>query len=280
MNGKKLLKLTIIIIVLEIVILCVFGGFGSDSEKEGVVLKKIGLITFLKHEMGLENFQNIERWNLDGTPESESTFWSLNKGSTVMIVLIDILLFITAFITTRSLKEVPGRLQSAFEIIVELFRDLVTQTLGEDGKRHIPMLGSLFLFLWISNIIGVVPKSVEPTRDLNVTIGHMLAVIFVVHFEAIRIKGFGAYLKTYLDPFFIMLPLNVIGELAKGVSLAFRLFGNILGGAIIVMVISYLMKYTLLQVGLNLFFSLFVGSIQAFVFTMLGMTYIAVATAD
>jgi F-type H+-transporting ATPase subunit a len=108
----------------------------------------------------------------------------------------------------------------------------------------------------------------------------MIAVIFVVHFEAIRIKGFGKYLKTYLDPFFIMAPLNVIGELAKGVSLAFRLFGNILGGAIIVMVISYLFKYTFLQVGLNLFFSLFVGSIQAFVFTMLGMTYIAVATAD
>ena len=280
MNGKKLLKLTIVIIVLEIVILCVLGGFGPDSEKEGVVLKKIGIVTFLKHRMGLADFQDIGKWNLDGTPEGESTFWSLNKGSVIMILLIDVLLIVMAFLATKGLREVPGKLQSAFEIVVDLFRDLVTQTLGEDGKRHIPMLGSLFLFLWISNIIGSVPFTVEPTRDLNVTVGHMIAVIFVVHFEAIRIKGFGAYLKTYLDPFFIMAPLNVIGELAKGVSLAFRLFGNILGGAIIVMVISYLFKYTFLQVGLNLFFSLFVGSIQAFVFTMLGMTYIAVATAD
>ena len=77
-----------------------------------------------------------------------------------------------------------------------------------------------------------------------------------------------------------MMPLNVVGEIAKGVSLSFRLFGNILGGSIIVIVISYLTKYTLLPAGLNLFFGLFVGTIQAFVFTMLGMTYIAVAIAD
>ena len=108
----------------------------------------------------------------------------------------------------------------------------------------------------------------------------MLVVLFIVHFEAIRVKGIGAYLKSYNEPFFVMLPLNVIGEIAKGVSLSFRLFGNILGGSIIVIVISYLVKYTVIPVGLNLFFGLFVGTIQAFVFTMLAMTYIAVAIAD
>ena len=197
-----------------------------------------------------------------------------------MMIIVDTLIILFAFLATRSLKEVPGKLQSAFELIVDLFQSLVVQTLGEEGKRHLPMIGSLFIFLWISNIFGTIPFGVEPTRDLNVTVGHMLVVIFIVHFESIRVKGIKSYMKSYLDPFFIMAPLNVIGELAKGVSLAFRLFGNILGGAIIVMVISYLMKYTLLQVGLNLFFSLFVGTIQAFVFTMLSMTYIAVATAE
>ena len=280
MTGKKLLKLTIIVIVLEAVILGVFGGFGPDAEGEGEVLTQLGVIQFVKNGFGLSDFQNVSRWNIDGTPQGEPTFWSLNKGSTVMMIIIDVLLIVLAFIATRSMKAVPGGLQSAFEIVVDMFKGLVTQTLGDDGMRHLPMLGSLFLFLWISNIIGTVPFGVEPTRDLNVTVGHMIAVIFVVHFEAIRVKGIGAYLKSYLDPFFIMAPLNIIGELAKGVSLAFRLFGNILGGAIIVMVISYLCKYTLVMVGLNLFFSLFVGTIQAFVFTMLSMTYIAVATAE
>ena len=142
------------------------------------------------------------------------------------------------------------------------------------------MFGALFLFLWISNIIGSIPLTVEPTRDLNVPIGHMLAVLVVVHFEAIRVKGIKAYLASYNEPFIVMMPLNIIGEIAKGVSLAFRLFGNILGGAIIIMVISFLMKYVVVPVGLNMFFGLFVGTIQAFVFTMLGMTYMAVAIAD
>lgn len=257
MKTKKLLIFTGIIIALEIIL---FFGIRPD--------------------MPLDNFQDVARWNLDGTPAGEATFWALNKKTVIMTLLIDALIIIGAFAATRALKEVPGRLQGFFELIVDLFDGLVTQTLGERGKRHLPMLGSLFLFLWISNIIGFVPLTVEPTRDLNVPVGHMLVVLTIVHVEAIRVKGLGAYLKSYNEPFFVMMPLNVIGELAKGVSLAFRLFGNILGGAIIVMVISYLAKYIAIPVFLNAFFGLFVGTIQAFVFTMLSMTYIAVATAD
>jgi F-type H+-transporting ATPase subunit a len=277
MSAKKLLILIAAVFVLQIIILIVFGGFSPDAEKEGEVWADLGFVKFMKYEMGLSNFQDVEKWDLDGTPGG---FLALNKDTAIMMIIVDTLIILFAFLATRSLKEVPGKLQSAFELLTDLFQGLVVQTLGEEGKRHLPMIGSLFIFLWISNIFGTIPFGVEPTRDLNVTVGHMLVIIFIVHFESIRVKGIKSYLKSYLDPFFIMAPLNVIGELAKGVSLAFRLFGNILGGAIIVMVISYLMKYTLLQVGLNLFFSIFVGTIQAFVFTMLSMTYIAVATAE
>jgi len=280
MTGKKLLILAVAIFVLEILVLIVFQGIGSNAEKEGVLLLKLGPFAFYKHEMGLENFQSIARWNLDGTPEGEPTFWSLNKKTTFMIIVIDVLIIVMSYLATRTIRNVPGRIQNAFEIIVQLFTGLIIQTLGERGRRHIPMICALFLFLWISNIIGFIPLTAEPTRDLNVPIAHMITVLCVVHFEAIRVKGIKAYLKSYNEPFFIMLPLNVIGEIAKGVSLAFRLFGNILGGAIIVTVISYLTKFTMLPVGLNLFFGIFVGTIQAFVFTMLSMTYIAVAVAD
>ncbi|MCE5250109.1 F0F1 ATP synthase subunit A [bacterium] len=280
MTGKKLLILAGIFFAAEILVLIVFGGIGQNAEKEGVELFRVGPVTFYRHEMGLENFQEVPRWNLDSTPEGETTFWALNKKTTVMIIIIDIFIVLMAYLATRTIRHVPGRIQNIFEIIVELFSGLIIQTLGENGKRHVPMLGSLFLFIWLSNIIGSIPLTAEPTRDLNVPIAHMLVVLFVVHFEAIRVKGLKAYLKSYNEPFFVMLPLNVIGEIAKGVSLAFRLFGNILGGAIIVTVISYLIKFTMLPVGLNLFFGIFVGTIQAFVFTMLSMTYIAVAIAD
>ncbi|MBN1294742.1 MAG: F0F1 ATP synthase subunit A [Candidatus Latescibacteria bacterium] len=257
MTGKKILILAGVILIVEIVLLMVF-----------------------KQEMSLPDFQDVPKWNLVKTAENETTFLALNKVTVVMMLIVDVLIITMAYLATRSLRQVPGKIQSFFEIIVDLFSDLVTQTLGENGRRHLPMLGSLFLFLWISNIIGSIPFAEEPTRDLNVPIGHMLAVLTVVHFEAIRIKGLKAYLMSYNEPFIVMMPLNVIGEIAKGVSLAFRLFGNILGGAIIVMVISYLARYVVLPAGLNMFFGIFVGTIQAFVFTMLGMTYIAVAIAD
>ena len=258
MSGKKFLIIAaLIIIALEIIFLVV-----SNQPNE------------------LPDFQDVARWNLIEVAEGGSTFWTLNRDTTIMMLLIDMFLIITAWLATKKLSAVPGKIQNVFEIIVEVFTELITQTLGDHGYRHIPMLGSLFLYLWISNIIGSIPMAVEPTRDLNVPIGHMLVVLFVVHFEAIRVKGIKSYLMSYNEPFFVMLPLNVIGELAKGVSLAFRLFGNILGGAIIVMVISYLTHYLIIPVGLNMFFGIFVGTIQAFVFTMLSMTYMAVAIAD
>jgi len=276
MSGKKLLYVAIVIAVLEILTLAVFGGFSSDATAPGEVMTRIGPVTLYRHDMGLPDFQNVPQWNLLG----ESAFWRLNKMTTIMLVLIDIFVVIAAFIATRKLREVPGRLQSVFELVVSMFDTLVQQTLGPDGRRHLPMLGSLFIILWISNIIGFIPLTEEPTRDLNVPLGHMLVVLTVVQIEAIRAKGIGGFIKSYAEPFIIMMPLNIIGEIAKGVSLSFRLFGNILGGAIIVIVISYLTKYFLLPVGLNMFFGMFVGTIQAFVFTMLGMTYIAVAVAD
>lgn len=276
MSGKKLITIVLAFFVLELVVLAVFGGFSPQAEDDGVVMTTVGPLTLYKFDLGLENFQDVARWHIPGM----SGFWSFNQKTVIMMVLIDILIISLAFMSTRKMKPVPGRLQSVFELIVDMFSDLVIQTLGEDGRRHIPMLGSLFLFLWISNIIGSVPMSAEPTRDLNVPIAHMVVVLTIVHVEAIRAKGLWTYLKSYNEPFFVMMPINVIGELAKGVSLAFRLFGNILGGAIIVMVISYLLKYTVIPVGLNMFFGIFVGTIQAFVFTTLSMTYLAIAIAD
>ena len=89
-------------------------------------------------------------------------------------------------------------------------------------------------------------------------------------------KGFKAYSKEYFQPIFFMMPLNIIGELAKIVSISFRLFGNILGGSIIILVVSYLTFNLVLPPFLYAFFGLFVGTIQAFVFTMLTVVYISV----
>jgi F-type H+-transporting ATPase subunit a len=98
----------------------------------------------------------------------------------------------------------------------------------------------------------------------------------LAHHAAIKSKGFKAYIKEYFQPIFFMMPLNVIGELAKIISISFRLFGNIMGGSIIILVVSYLCYSIILPPFLNAFFGLFVGTIQAFVFTMLTVVYISV----
>jgi F-type H+-transporting ATPase subunit a len=97
----------------------------------------------------------------------------------------------------------------------------------------------------------------------------------IAHYVGIKTKGFKAYIKEYFEPMFFMMPLNLIGELAKIVSISFRLFGNIMGGSIIILVVSYLTYSIILPPFLNAFFGLFVGTIQAFVFTMLTVVYIS-----
>jgi F-type H+-transporting ATPase subunit a len=97
----------------------------------------------------------------------------------------------------------------------------------------------------------------------------------IAHYSGIKVKGFTAYAREYFQPIFFMAPLNLIGELAKVVSISFRLYGNIMGGAIIILVVSHLVYSLILPPVLVLFFGLFVGGIQAFVFTMLTLVYIS-----
>ncbi|MDP8232991.1 MAG: F0F1 ATP synthase subunit A, partial [Candidatus Zophobacter franzmannii] len=133
-----------------------------------------------------------------------------------------------------------------------------------------------------SNLIGIIPIPgfTEPTRNLNVPLGLGLAAISVVHFMSIKKKGLWKYMKEYGEPMFFLAPLNIIGEVSKIVSIAFRLFGNIMGGGIIILVVSSLTKLIIVPIGLYGFFGIFAGSIQAFVFAMLAMSYLAVAITE
>jgi F-type H+-transporting ATPase subunit a len=132
------------------------------------------------------------------------------------------------------------------------------------------------MFLVLSNWLGTFPKLAEPTKDLNTPLGLGIMGFFIAHYAGIRAKGLKGYAKEYFQPVFFMAPLNMIGELSKVVSISFRLYGNMVGGAIIIIVVSHLVYSVLLPPFLMVFFNLFVGTIQAFVFTMLTLVYISV----
>jgi len=205
---------------------------------------------------------------------------SISFSPTMLImtwIVIGILL-VLGLLGSRKLSPVPHGLQNFWEIMIDLFDDIVVSTLDESGRKFTPLITTLFLFICFSNILGMIPGLSEPTKYLSTDLGLGLMIFFIVHYSAIKAKGIKGYLQSYCEPIFIFAPLNVIGELAKVVSHSFRLFGNILGGSIIIIILSYLTKYLLLPVFLQLFFGLFAGLIQAFVFTMLAVTYIAVAT--
>jgi F-type H+-transporting ATPase subunit a len=172
---------------------------------------------------------------------------------------------------------VPSRFQVVGELFVSKLFELTEDAMGKElAKTYSPMVCALFMFLLLSNWLGTIPYLEEPTKDLNTPLAMGLMGFFIAHYVGIKTKGLKEYLRGYVEPLFFMLPLNVIGELANVVSISFRLFGNIMGGSIIILVVSYLTYSVVLPPFLNAFFGFFVGAIQAFVFTMLTIVYISI----
>jgi F-type H+-transporting ATPase subunit a len=172
---------------------------------------------------------------------------------------------------------VPGPWQQLAEFLVQWFRELVRDALGDDYEEHyFPLICALFIFLLLCNWVGVFPGMAEPTKDINTTLGLGIMGFVIAHGTAIKVKGLKQYLKEYFEPMFFLMPLNVVGEVAKVISISFRLFGNTLGGGIIIIVVSHLIWGLVLPPFLYGFFNFFVGTVQAFVFTMLTLVYISV----
>ena len=206
---------------------------------------------------------------------------SFNAVTLVMSWTVMAALLLFGWLVARKPTMVPGPIQSVAELLVNSFRNLSEETLGRRfGPRCFPLILTLFVFILLSNWIGMVPFLEEPTKDLNTTLVLGLLGFAVAHASAVRVKGWRAYVREYFQPFFVMFPLNVIGELAKVLSISFRLYGNIMGGSIIILVVSRLVRHLILPPLLNAFFGAFVGTVQAFVFAMLTLTYISVAIQE
>ncbi len=190
-------------------------------------------------------------------------------------------LIVISWLVTSRLKRHPGRLQYLFEVTVGAFDTLCRDSIGPNlGRRYVSFVGSTFLLLLICNWLGAIPGMIEPTKNINTTLGLALVGFTITLIETIRIKSLKTYVSDLFEPFILMGPMNIIGELAKIVSIACRLFGNIMGGAIIIEVVSHLTAFIITPIPLVAYFGLAVGLIQAFVFTMLTMTYLAVAIGE
>lgn len=188
---------------------------------------------------------------------------------------IMVLLTLVAIYSTRKLKTLPEGLQNGVEIFVEGVEWLIVNTMGEKGRGFIPFIGSLGLFLLSANLIGLATLR-PPTSDLSTTLALATIVFVLTQYYGIKERGLISYLKGFARPLPLMLPLNIIGELANPFSMAFRLFGNILGGVIIIGLL-YRAAPVLIPVPLHIYFDIFAGIIQTFIFIMLAMVFISMA---
>ena len=173
-------------------------------------------------------------------------------------------------------KSVPGRFQNVIETLVETMSNFAKSTMGEGAGDFGGYFFAVFAFIIISNysaLIGLRP----PTADLSTTAALALSTFALTHITGIRIAK-GKYFKEYFSPNFIFFPINLVGEIAKPISLSFRLFGNMLGGVIIIGLVYNMLPVALrfvLPDVLHAYFDVFVGALQAFIFTVLSMTFIS-----
>ncbi|MDR2487879.1 MAG: F0F1 ATP synthase subunit A [Clostridiales Family XIII bacterium] len=236
-----------------------------------------------EHGLGPRIILRFEGGFLDGLYITETVFWA---------IIVSVFLVLFAVISTRKLKKIPRGAQAYAELIVEYVYKFTRDSMGKDKLMFAPFIGTLFLFLLFGNALGLI--GFRPvTADMNATFALGFLVFLMIQYNAIRSRGIIGYLKHFAEPYPFMIPIKIMEEITFPVSLSFRIFGNILAGVIIMELVLEALKHlsteviklpipilqAVLPLPLNGFFDIFEPILQAFVFTMLTMTFIAKAMA-
>lgn len=205
--------------------------------------------------------------------------------------LIIIGLGVFGYFASRNLQRIPTGWQLLAEMYIEAMRHFVTGIVGPHGKKFVPYIGSLFIYILLNNMMIQVPGFNAPTADANTTIAFAVVTFFVIQGAGISANGIVGYVKHFagspkdllgwvMVP--LMLPLELIGELAKPLSLSMRLFGNIFGEDMVILILMALAVHALHMIPVQIpmmLFGVFGGTVQALVFVMLTCVYLVILTA-
>ncbi len=230
----------------------------------------------------------------------KTPFFDINiTQTTVSLFVVTFLIIILAYLTTRHLKKRPGRFQVIAEKLVSMLYSLVEDTMGKHNLKFAPYIGTIFLSSIFGTLIGMTQVFRSVTADVSVTLAWAIVTSVMVWYWNIKNFGFKTWIKGFTEPIVIMTPMNIVSELAQPVSMAFRHFGNVAGGSVLTsliyaalaglssLVFSWLPEAILsvmppvLTAGipaiLSIYFDLFSGFVQAFVFALLTMVYVGAA---
>lgn len=204
--------------------------------------------------------------------------WFTVNATIFFTWLVMLLLTLGSWLVTRNLTSEGSlsRWQNLLEVLVTGIKDQIREVSRQEPGPYLPFVGTLFVFIAVSSILAVVPGYITPTGSLSTTAALAVCVFIAVPVFGIAQRGVLDYLKQYLQPTFVMLPFNIIAELSRTLALAVRLYGNMMSGAVIVAIlltITPLIFPIVIQV-----LGLLTGLIQAYIFAILAMVYIASAS--
>lgn len=203
------------------------------------------------------------------------TFWITTTHVAILIVMLLILVFaIAARIVISHAQEYPTGFQNVVEMVVEMLDKMVESSMGVHAKKFRNYIGSIFIFILISNISGLFGLR-PPTADYGVTLPLGLITFAMIQYNNVKYNKFGAFTDLF-KPIPVLFPINLIGEIAVPFSLSLRLFGNVLSGTVMMSLIySLLAKFAIGWPGfLHIYFDVFSGAIQTYVFCMLTMVFV------
>lgn len=216
----------------------------------------------ITEELQVNNVFTVPIGNGIGVAESVVVTWG------IMLIMVA-----SAYLLGRNLKVAGyGRRQLIAEYIVTWLDKTFVEILGEKGKRYVPYMMTIIIYIGIANIVGLFGFK-SPTKDMNVTVALALMSIILVQYAGIKEKGLHGYAKSFREPVAIVAPLNVMEIAIKPLSLCMRLFGNVLGSFVIMKLIEMVIP-VFVPVVFSLYFDIFDGLLQAYVFAFLTSLYI------
>ncbi len=208
------------------------------------------------------------------------TLWGLPINATIFFTwVVMAVLTVLSMLITRNLRPdvPPNRWRTMLEVIVQGIQGQIAEITQGPSRHLLYFAGTLFLFVAMSNLMLVIPGFEPPTASLSTTTALAISVLIAVPLFGVSSRGLGGYLKTYLEPSFIMLPFNIISEFSRGISLAIRLYGNIMSGAVIAAILLGVAPF-FFPVVMDVL-GLLTGLIQAYIFAILATVYISSALA-
>jgi F-type H+-transporting ATPase subunit a len=200
----------------------------------------------------------------------------------IMAMIVTVILVIFFKLTVRNLSLFPRKMQTLLETIYLFFRNHVDDTIGKEGRKFIPALGTLALFIALANLIGLFPEMSSPTANINVPAGCAIFIFLYYHAQGVKKHGFFGYLKTFTGPKWwlgwLFAPIEIISHFSRPMSLTVRLFCNIYGeDMVIIIVVSQV--FSIIAPLPMMAMAIFTSLLQAYIFIMLSSVYLAGAVA-